>query len=87
MNDDTFKVGEIAVFQNLPVPFDFLNDKETEIRSALCNMCVVDVFGTYAIKMAYRVFADGREVACEAANLKKKVKKAVAIRELELEAA
>jgi hypothetical protein len=83
VNDGNFKVWEIAIFQNLPFPFDHLNTKETKILDTLRSMDVVDIFGTPANKPVYLVFAANREFACDPAFLKKKPKPAVH-RELEL---
>jgi hypothetical protein len=87
VNDGTFKIGEIAIFQNLPFPFDHLNNQEAKIIEGLQHLNVVDIFGTTAKKLSYTVFAANREFACQPANLKKKLKKAAENRELELEGA
>lgn len=74
MNYGNFKVGEIAIFQNLPFPFDHLNNQETKVLDTLKPCDVIDIFGTTATKMAYLVLAVNREFACQPANLKKKPK-------------
>lgn len=84
MKDDIFVVGEVAVFQNLPFPFNSLNGQDAKILGPMRFMHVVDLHGTSAVKLAYAVEADNHMAACEPAFLKKKPKKAVESREQEL---
>lgn len=72
MGNKTFKIGEIALFQNLPIPFNLFNGDECEIVGALQLCLVEDIFGKHGLEYVYRVLHRGYTVAVKQESLKKK---------------
>lgn len=69
---NVFKIGEIAILQNIPSPFTFMNGEECEIDGALQTRNVRDIYGNTGVVHGYRIkFRDQIGVVC-ADNLRKK---------------
>lgn len=75
MNDGTFKLGEIAVFRDLPPPFNIMNGCECEVIGALENRFVVDLLGSKGISCTYVVDYRGTRAGVLPCNLKKRPQK------------
>lgn len=73
MNDGTFKVGEIAIFKNMPAPFSFMNGQECEITDEVKLRYVVDIHGTKDVCISHLVSFRGIVGAIPPSYLKKKL--------------
>lgn len=88
MIDGTFKLGEIATFQNVPAPYSFLNNEECEIIGGFELRDVFDFEGNTGIEETYLVKFSGGKCAATPEYLKKMPPPSmVRDAELELEAA
>ncbi len=72
MEDRTFKVGEIALFQNLDGAFSHLNNEECEILETSEVRKLVDLYGTHSEALTYLVSYRGLPVGVPPDKLKKK---------------
>lgn len=75
MENETFKVGEIAILQNLPVPFTVFHGQECEIIAALALTDIVDIFGVHDTAVVYQISHRGLIVAVRPNSLKKRPSK------------
>lgn len=57
-----FKAGDIAIFQNLPFPFEFLNGEECEVLEPLQEHNVMDILGVRDTVPCYKVLHRSRNV-------------------------
>lgn len=72
MPDETFQVGEIAQFQNLPTPFHVFNGDECEVISP-CEMTPIeDIHGAFGFALVHQVKHRGCVVAVKPFSLKKR---------------
>lgn len=64
MKCEPFKAGDIAIFQNLSFPFNFLNGEECEVLASLQEVPVVDMNGVADTVACYKVVY--RDMFCAA---------------------
>lgn len=50
-----FKAGDIAIFQNLPMPFSFLNGSECEVLESLREHHIECLNGNHDVLPVYKV--------------------------------
>ncbi len=72
MNDGTFKIGEIAILQNLAHPFACANGDDCEIVDGMHPRNVIDILATVDVAETYLVKYRGVMCAVCFDNLKKK---------------
>lgn len=72
MDDGTFKVGEIAILQNLDSFSSLFNGEDVEVIGGLGQRNVSSISGTISFCVTYIVSYRGFVVAVRPSNLKKK---------------
>lgn len=74
MDDGTFKVGEIALFQKLRGSFAHLNGEECEVVETMKPRALIDLHGNTRVGITYKVDYKGLACAVPPQKLAKKPK-------------
>lgn len=72
MQNETFQVGEIALFQNLPEPFSIFNGNECEVMTPCEVTPIEDLHGDFGFALVHQVKHRGCIFAVKPFSLKKR---------------
>lgn len=72
MHDETFKVGEIGILQNLEGAVEHFNGQEVEVVGGLEQRHVISLDGAKKYWVTYVISYGGYHVAVRPSNLRKK---------------
>jgi len=70
--ENVFEIGEIAILQNIPSPFAFMNGEECEITGPLEVRTVQDIRDNMGLVSGYRISYRGNVGVVCPENLRKK---------------
>ena len=75
MQNETFQVGEIARFQNLPLPFNVFDGEECEVMTPCELTPIEDIQGAFGFALVHQVKFRGSVFAVKPFSLKKRRQK------------